>query len=151
MGKKVKFLNRKIGMLTPEQRLRIRYKKRTASITIEHRDSWGDEVRTNQSQQALQMATMSNRSWLVIISLYWSAPNGDYYDQYKYEFQSCTLTDKKSVEKFEALRDHIRSVEKAKGNIAQYVDWGWFATPWESKHKHIEPEEKVLVANFNKD
>jgi len=103
------------------------------------------------SQRLLAEATTSNRSWLVVITLYWEAPSGAYYDSYKYEFQSCTLTDAKSIEKFDALRDHILSVEKAKGNDNQYADWGWFATPWASKHKYVEPGEEVLVASFVKD
>ena len=131
--------------------LRKRFNRRTQGITVEHRYSWGDELHCNDTQRALAEATMSNRSWLVIITLYWEAPSGAYKDAYKFEFQSCTLTDKKSIEKFDALRDHILAEEKAKGNEAQYADWGWFATPWESKHKHIEPGEEILVASFVKE
>jgi hypothetical protein len=134
--------------MTPADRIRDHYRRVTRGIGLEHRHSFGDEVHTNMSQRALNMATAFNRSWFVIFTVYWSSPDGEYFDQYKYEFQSCTLTDQKSIDKFEALRDHILTVEKAKGNQAQYSDWGWFATPWESRHKHIESGEKILVASF---
>ena len=136
---------------TRANRLRRRFVTRTKGITVEHRASWGDELRCNDARHLLAEATATSRSWLVIISLYWEAPSGAYEDAYKFEFQSCTLCDAKSIEKFDALRDHILSTEKAKGNLNQFKDWGWFATPWESRHKYVEPGEEILVASFNKD
>ena len=142
---------RKNSNKTKAQKLRARLNKRTVGIEVEHRDSWGDELRCNMSSRLLAEATTSNRSWLVIITIYWNSPSGAYYDSYKYEFQSCTLTDDKSIEKFDAIRDHILSVEKARGNESQYEDWGWKATPWSSKHKYTEPGEEILVACFTKE
>ena len=89
---------------------------------------------------------------MVIITLYWETATGEAYkDDYKFEFQSCTLTDAKSIEKFDALRDHILSEEKANGNQTHYEDWGWKATPWESKKKWVDVGEEVMVASFNKE
>lgn len=134
------------------QALTKRIKRRTAGITVEHRNSWGDELRCNQSQRALAEATAMNRSWLVIITIYWEDPFGvAYKDDYKFEFQSCTLCDEKSIIKFDALRDHILSEEKAKGNEKHYKDWGWFGTPWESKHKYCDPDDEIIVASFEKE
>lgn len=132
---------------TPAQRLRERYKKRTEDIHVEHRDSWGDELRCNATQRALAEATAMSRSWLITISVYYDG----YIDRYHYEFQDCCLCDDKSIQKFEVLRDHILSVELDKANPKHYMDWGWEGTPWENRFSYVDPEDEILVANFKKE
>ena len=129
--------------------MRKQFNRRTAKITIEHRNSWGDELRCNLNRRLLSEATTSNRSWFIVITMYFEDDNGcAYFDEYMYHFQSCTLTDQKSIDRFDAIRDHILSSEKNKANLKHYRDWGWFATPWESRYSYCKPEDAILIANF---
>lgn len=146
MGKRTKENSHQVRLRNLTKRL----KWQTAGITVEHRNSWGDEIRCNMTHRNLAEAMAMPRSWLVVITLYWRAPDTDYKDDYKYEFQSCTLSDDKSIQKFEAIRDFILTAEKSKGNQNQYLDWGWFATPWESRAKYAQDDE-ILIANFVKE